>query len=115
MHKGSCQCGQTTFLIAASEFGDVRECNCSHCLRKGYLLWFIPRHLLDVTSGESELSSYTFNKHVLQHKFCPKCGCAPFAVGKAPSGDEMAAINIRCLDGIDLASIKIAQVNGRAI
>lgn len=115
MYKGSCHCGQITFSVAASEIGEVKECNCSHCQRKGYFLWFIPRHLLDIDSGESELSTYTFNKHIIQHKFCPKCDCAPFAVGKASSGDEMAAINVRCLEDIDLTILKTTPVNGRAL
>jgi hypothetical protein len=30
-----------------------------------------------------------------------------------PDGSEMAAINLRCLDGIDLDGIKRVPVNGR--
>lgn len=115
MLKGSCHCGQTAFSVDANEsdIAEVKECNCSHCQRKGYLLWFVPRNLLDIASGESELATYTFNKHVIQHKFCPKCGCAPFAVGQAPSGDEMAAINVRCLEDVDLGNLKRTPVNGK--
>jgi hypothetical protein len=114
MRKGSCHCGQTTFTVETGEIADVKECNCSHCQRKGHLLWFVPRHALHIQSGESELSTYTFNKHVIQHKFCPKCGCAPFAVGMHPSGSEMAAVNVRCLEDIDIGSLKRTMVNGKA-
>ena len=76
-HKGSCHCGQIKFE-AQGTIDTAMECNCSHCSRKGYLLWFVPRSQFELQSPESALSTYTFNKHVIQHHFCPKCGCAPF-------------------------------------
>ena len=57
------------------------------------------------------LAIYTFNKHVIKHHFCPKCGCAPFGLG-ASRGTEMAAINVRCLEGVELGSIKRQFVDG---
>ena len=42
MYSGSCHCGRIAFEVEG-EFADVKECNCSHCSRKGYLLWFVPR------------------------------------------------------------------------
>ena len=40
-------------------------------------------------------------------------GVRSFARGKKPDGSEMAAINVRCLEGVDLDSLKIKKVNGR--
>ena len=45
MQRGSCHCGQIRFEVEGT-YGDVVECNCSHCSRKGYLLWFVPRDKL---------------------------------------------------------------------
>ena len=59
IYKGSCHCGRIRFE-AEGEMGDVIECNCSHCSRKGYLLWFVPRAQLRLTTPESNLSTYTF-------------------------------------------------------
>lgn len=87
------------------------ECNCSHCSRKGYLLWFVPRAQLNLLTG---LSTYTFNKHVIKHHFCSKCGCAPFGFGKGRSEAETAAINVRCLEGVELSSLKKVPVDGRS-
>jgi len=112
-HKGSCHCGQIQFE-AQGTFDTAMECNCSHCSRKGYLLWFVPRSQFELQSPESALSTYTFNKHVIQHHFCPKCGCAPFGFGVA-NGAETAAINVRCLEGVELATIKRKFVDGRAL
>ena len=114
MYQGSCHCGQTRFTLDAESLGPVVECNCSHCQRKGYLLSFHPRTLLTVQAGEGELATYTFHKHVIAHKFCPRCGCAPFGLGRAPDGSELVAVNVRCLDGVELAGLARTPVDGRA-
>ena len=74
----------------------------------------VSRDKLTIKSPESALAHYTFNKHVIRHHFCPKCGCAPFGTGKDPRGNEMAAINVRCLTDVDLATIPRVPVDGRS-
>lgn len=85
MHQGSCHCGCVAFEVEGDP-QQLMECNCSHCSRKGCLLWFVPRAQLHFLSTEDELGSYTFNKHVIRHHFCTTCGCAPFGFGKDASG-----------------------------
>lgn len=111
-YKGSCHCGQVSFEVQG-DFDTVMECNCSHCSRKGYLLWFVPREQFTLRSAESDLATYTFNKHVIRHHFCPRCGCAPFGFGAA-HGAQMAAVNVRCLEKVDLSSVKRQFVDGRS-
>jgi hypothetical protein len=42
------------------------------------------------------------------------CGIQSFAIGTQPkSGAKMAAINVRCVDGIDVDSLKVKKVDGR--
>ena len=113
MHTGSCHCGRIAFEVEG-EFSEVMECNCTHCSRKGYLLWFVPREKFHLKAGEGSYSTYKFNKHVISHHFCPVCGCAPFATGVGPSGAATAAVNVRCLEGIDLSSVKRVAVDGRS-
>jgi hypothetical protein len=112
--KGSCHCGQVSFEVEGN-FEQVMECNCSHCSRKGYLLWFVPRSNLSLLSSESDLATYTFNKHVIKHQFCRKCGCAPLGFGTDRSGAAIAAVNVRCLEGLELSSIKRVPVDGRSL
>ena len=112
-HTGSCHCANIRFE-AEGDFDTVMECNCSHCSKKGYLLWFIPRSTLSVTVDNDSLATYTFNKHQIKHHFCANCGCAPFGFG-THDGVEMAAINVRCLDDIDLGKIKRQMVDGRSL
>ena len=111
-HQGSCHCGQIKFAVEGT-FDTVMECNCSHCSRKGYLLWFVPRTQFTLRSPESAVAIYTFNKHAIKHHFCPTCGCAPFGLGES-RGQAMAAINVRCLEGVELDSIKRKFVDGRS-
>lgn len=113
MHKGSCHCGRVRFEVAG-EFEQAMECNCSHCSRKGYLLWFVPLGDFRLEGDLGGLSTYHFNKHVIDHHFCPDCGCAPFSTGTAPDGTKTAAVNIRCLEGIDLSEVKRVPVDGRS-
>src|SRR6476646_1126176 len=100
-YKGSCHCGAVAFEVEG-EMSGATACNCSICQRKGSLLWFVPREKLRLLTPESAASTYTFNKHVIKHRFCPVCGIHPYGQGVASKGDSIAAINIRCLDGIDL-------------
>ncbi len=113
MIEGSCHCGKVRLKLDA-EPKEAMECNCSHCSRKGYLLWFVPRSQFKLLTPEAALATYTFNKHVIKHHFCSKCGCAPFGFGKDRSGAATAAINVRCLEGVELSSLKKLQVDGRS-
>jgi hypothetical protein len=113
LHKGSCHCGKVAYEVE-TDLEQVIECNCSICSRKGHLLTFVPRVALTVIQGEEHLSTYTFNTHTIRHRFCATCGCAPFGEGRKPTGDATAAINIRCLEDVDLSQIKVIPVDGRS-
>ena len=97
--------------------GEIQEafsCNCSLCSRRGSLLWFAPREKFQLLRGQDELTTYTFNKHVIQHQFCKHCGVQSFALGQDPRGNQMAAINIRCLEGFEFERVPVKHVDGRA-
>lgn len=113
-YAGSCHCGKIAYEVEGEPQEGV-QCNCSICSRRGYLLWFIPREQLSLKTPESDMSHYTFNQHRIKHYFCPECGCAPFGMGAGPDGKAMAAINLRCLPELDLASIKIRPFDGRSL
>ena len=112
-YKGSCHCGSVAFEVEGTIQG-VISCNCSICQRKGSLLWFVPRDKLKVLTPEKNAATYQFNKHVIDHRFCTRCGIHPYAEGKDPKGNRMGAVNIRCLEGIDLAAIPVTPFDGRS-
>lgn len=112
-YQGSCHCGGIAFELEAEAITEAIECNCSMCRRRGSLLAFFPRAALSLSTSESALGTYTFNRHQIQHHFCPDCGIAPFSEGADPrSGAAMAAVNLRCLPDLDLASLKVTAVDG---
>jgi hypothetical protein len=114
VHQGSCHCGRIAFEVEA-DITQVMQCNCSHCSRKGYLLAFLPKQQVRLTTPESNLSTYLFNKHVIRHHFCGRCGCAPIASGKDRAGNDTVAVNVRCLPDFDLANVTVVQVDGRSL
>ena len=113
-YKGSCHCGQIAFEVE-SELKQVMDCNCSICSRKGMLLWFVPRDQLRLLTPEERTSTYTFNKHKIKHRFCPTCGVQPYAEAADPSGKPMAAVNVRCLEGVDVSSLPVKHFDGRSL
>ena len=112
LHKGSCRCGAVAFVVEI-DLEPVTECKCCICRRKGHLLAFAPRGALNVLQGEENLSTYTFNSHRIQHRFCATCGVATFGEGRKPTGEATAAINVRCLEDVELSDPKITPFNGR--
>lgn len=113
IYKGSCHCGKVAFEVDG-ELAGAMACNCSICSRKGVLMWFVPHDKLRLLTPEQNAATYTFNKHVIQHRFCPTCGIHTHGEGVDPEGNRMAAINIRCLEEIDLASVPIHNFDGRS-
>jgi hypothetical protein len=112
-YKGSCHCGNIAFEVQGEITGAL-ACNCSLCQRKGSLLWFVPFTELKLLTPESAISTYTFNKHIIRHHFYKTCGIHPYGEGVDSKGNAMAAINIRCIEDIDLGSIPVQHYDGRS-
>ncbi len=113
-YHGSCHCGNIRFDVEG-EIDSALACNCSICQRKGSLLWFVAREKLKLHTPEEKIASYTFNKHVIKHRFCATCGMHPYGEGADPSGTVMAAINLRCLENLELDTIPVHHYDGRAV
>jgi hypothetical protein len=113
-YSGGCQCGKVRYEVQM-DIGEVIACNCSRCGRLGSLLAFAPRGQFKLLSGEGDLTTYEFNRHLIQHRFCSTCGIQSFAFGTNPStGAQMAAVNVRCLDGVDADTLKVHKVDGKS-
>lgn len=110
-HSGSCHCGGIAFT-AEGDIGEVIDCNCSMCRRRGGLLWFVPASAFALQTPRERLGTYLFNKRHIHHHFCPNCGIAPFGEGTAPDGTVMVAVNVRCLPDVELATLKVVPFDG---
>jgi hypothetical protein len=113
-YKGSCHCGKVAYEVEG-QIDKAVSCNCSLCQRKGSLLWFVPHDKLRLLTPDENANTYTFNKHAIKHRFCRVCGMHPYGEGTDPRGNRMAAINIRCLENIELSSIPVTHFDGRSL
>lgn len=112
-HRGGCHCGAVRYRVEIDLSGPVTQCNCSICSRTGTLLSFVPAKAFALEKGEDALTDYQFGKKNIHHLFCKICGVRSFARGQGPHG-PMAAINTRCLDDVDEATLNVQHFDGRS-
>lgn len=109
-YPGQCHCGAVRFEVEAPDNVEVEDCNCSICAMSGYLHLIVPRSRFRLLSGEDQLSTYTFNSGVAQHRFCRICGIKPFYIPRSnPDGVD---VNLRCLSERP-AEVRIVAFNGQ--
>jgi hypothetical protein len=112
-YSGGCHCGRVRYEVAA-DLAKTITCNCSRCRRLGWVLTFTPATSFRLLSGEEALTDYQFNKRVIHHLFCATCGIESFARARSPEGVETIAVNVRCLDDVELATLSPAPFDGRS-
>ncbi len=99
--EGGCHCGAVRFRVVVDKY-KVDECNCSICLKKGFLHLIVPSEKFTLLQGAEVLTTYTFNTGVAQHTFCRICGIHSFYTPRShPDG---FSVNLRCLDGENVLS-----------
>lgn len=111
-HTGGCHCAAVRFEVEMTIVKAI-SCNCSICMKRGSLLDFVPEKQFKVLSGENNLTEYLFNKKKIHHLFCKTCGILSYAKAAGPDGTQMVAINLRCIDNIDLKSLEIKEIDGK--
>ena len=108
-YRGSCHCGRVTFELRTSP-DYVVDCNCSLCRRRGALWHGASERNFSILTGETELVLYQFNTMTAKHYFCRNCGIHPFI---RPRLDPTRwAVNVRCIEGLDLSSIPVRSFDG---
>jgi len=110
---GGCHYGLVRFECT-TDLAMVTACNCSICTKRGLHFAFLPPASFQLRAGEDNLREYLFNKHAIRHQSCNDCGVEVFALGSKPDGTEVVAVNVSCIDGIDLASLKMTPIDGRS-
>jgi len=116
-YEGSCHCGRIAFTLTTdAPVTEAMDCNCSLCRRRGGLLWFGPREALAVSAAPEDVGEYRFNHHHIAHHFCRQCGIAPFSEALDPRSNQlMAAVNLRCVPALDLATLSITSYDGASL
>jgi hypothetical protein len=98
-----------------TEISQVNECNCSICTKRGALWTFADSEQFSLKSGEDDLKDYQFGKKRIHHLFCVECGTQAFARRVSGDGKETFAINVRCLDGVDVAGLTRVPFDGKSL
>lgn len=110
-----------------AEIDHVRSCDCSVCRRRGALNHRVAQHQLRLITPWEDLTLYQWGSRTAKDYFCPTCGILPFRRPSDPTArelregeDSMApfdgwAINVRCLEGIDLKSLPVREIQGSRI
>ena len=109
---GGCHCGMVRFECT-SDLAMVTACNCSICTKKGLHFAFLPPTSFQLRAGGDVLKEYLFNQRAIKHQLCADCGVDVFARGKRPDGTEVVALNVSCIDGIELSKLAMTPVDGR--
>jgi hypothetical protein len=113
-YTGGCHCGEVRFEITA-DISSVVSCNCSICQKRGALWVFVPADKFALRAGLEDLRDYQFGKKSIHHEFCPQCGVGAFSRGRTAQGAETVAVNVRCLDDLDISFLALVPFDGRSL
>jgi hypothetical protein len=109
-YEGGCHCGRVRFVVHG-DLSTASLCNCSICAKKGFIHLIVPPKDFDLIAGREDLATYEFNTKTAKHHFCRTCGMHPFYVPR--SDPDKVDVNVRCLDGVDLGSLKLSTFDGK--
>jgi hypothetical protein len=109
-YRGGCHCGRVAYEVEG-KLERVSVCNCSICAKKAYVHWIVPLEDFQLLTPWEALATYTFNTGKAKHYFCPQCGVASFYIAR--SDPDKIDINVRCLEGVELATIPTDTFDGR--
>ncbi|KAJ7167787.1 Mss4-like protein [Mycena filopes] len=114
VYNGSCHCGAVRFaLLNPEKITTVCDCNCSICSRDA-ALWIYPATASITFAGlEESAVEYGFGEKKVYHGFCKICGVALFE-RFVDEEDRTTALNVRAIDGVDLATLEFEFDDGKA-
>jgi len=112
-YSARCHCGQIRFSFRAEEITTGKRCNCSICQRKGAVMssTYIPAEDFTPHASMSGLTDYRWGDRDVNHLFCKSCGIYPYH-GDADFGYR---VNLGCVEGVDVFSLEISIIDGRAM
>lgn len=95
-----CHCGRVKLTAKIQlPLNNLRRCNCSLCVKRGYIMTSVPLADLQIDQGAEYLSLYQFNKNIAKHYFCSHCGV--YTHHQRRSAPSQYAINVGCIEGVN--------------
>ena len=113
-YVGTCHCGAVTFAADIDLDEGGARCNCSICTKLNAFNKLMKPEAFELLSGESELGAYEWGARISRRSFCKHCGVSCFGRGYlAEVGGDFVSINLSCLEGVELATLKCVYWDGR--
>lgn len=109
--SGGCHCGAVRFEATTEPQPELLDCNCSICLRTGFLHLIVPHDQFNLLSGQDALTSYRFGSGQADHLFCRNCGVKSFYQPR--SHPDSWSVNFNCLDQGHELQPKIRNFDGQ--
>jgi len=109
--NGGCHCGRVRFEIEVPAEIIVHRCNCSMCMKAGYLHLIVAADHFRLLDGEDDLTEYQFHTGVARHLFCAHCGIKSFYVPR--SHPDAFSVNLNCLDLPDTITVTVEDFDGQ--
>jgi hypothetical protein len=106
----SCHCGHIRLEVTA-ELDEVVECNCSICVRSGFLHWYVEPDQVKFLTEKHGVSTYWWRSATGGQHFCPNCGIAVLRI--STEYPLPVSINARCIEGVEISSLAIRQFDGK--
>ncbi|NIZ61158.1 hypothetical protein DL239_09230 [Sedimentitalea sp. CY04] len=121
--QGACHCRRTRFSVKA-DIDHTRICDCSICHQRGALIFRVEEEQFTLHTPLSDLTLYEWGTGTAKDYFCKTCGILPFRRPRAVSEEELSAgnaafngwaINLRCIEGLDISDLPIQKISGRLL
>jgi hypothetical protein len=113
-HPGSCHCGRVRFEVEFDVTDGATRCNCSICVKIGATGVIVKPNAFRLLSGEDALGTYEWGARISRRHYCKHCAVHCFAEGRLEElGGDYVAVNVNCLDDVDVAELKILYWDGR--
>jgi hypothetical protein len=108
-YRGSCHCGEVKFEVDM-DLDHVRDCDCTLCRKRGALNHRVGDSDIRIETPLENLTLYQWHTKTAKDYFCPTCGIQPFR--RPRTAPDTWAVNVRCLDDVDLDTIPRKRVYG---
>lgn len=110
--RGSCRCGAVRYEVDIDLTAGSHQCNCTWCTKTGWWAAFVKPQAFRLLSGGDNLVPFAAAGY-FQRDRCETCGVMSFSTGDMPElGGAFVAINLRCLDGVDLTGMPVRYLDG---
>jgi hypothetical protein len=108
--KLSCHCGNIK-LEVTSPLDEVFDCNCSICVRTGFLHWYVPPEQVKLVNYSRPVSTYAWRSVTGGQHFCPVCGIAVYRT--STQYPPPLSVNARCIEDVDISKLNIRNHDGK--